>query len=90
MARRRAAGLQSAYKSPTATVPGAKMGHEVGMAEFDPAADTMFSPGSMPASAWDPPLSRTEAVLRAILLISFGAVLALEAYLIWQVVRLIG
>ena len=66
------------------------MGHEVRMAEFDPAAETMFSPGKLPASAWDPPLSRTETVLRAILLASFGAVLALEAYLIWQVVRLIG
>jgi hypothetical protein len=66
------------------------MGHEVRMAEFDPAAETMFSPGNFPASAWDPPLSRTETVMRAILLASFGAVLALEAYLIWQVVRLIG
>ena len=35
-------------------------------------------------------LSRTEALLRAILLSSFVAVLALEAYLIWQVVQLIG
>jgi hypothetical protein len=66
------------------------MGHEVGMAQFDPAADTMFSPGNLPAGVWHPRLSRTETVLRAILLASFGAVLALEAYLIWQVVRLIG
>lgn len=60
------------------------------MAEFDPAADALFLPGNLPASEWDPPLSRTETALRAILLVSFGAVLALEAYLIWQVVRLIG
>jgi len=82
--------LQSAYKAATAAVSGAKMGHEVGMAEFDPTADTMFSPGNLPENAWVPPLSRIERMLRAILLISFGAVLALEAYLIWQAVRLIG
>jgi len=83
-------GLHSAYKGPTLSRRSAKMGHEVRMAEFDPTADTSFSPGNQPAGVWDPPLSRTEAILRAILLSSFVAVLALEAYLIWQVVQLIG
>lgn len=66
------------------------MGHEVRMAEFSPAADDFFSPERMTAGASEASLSRTEHVLRAILLTSFGAVLALEAYLIWQVVRLVG
>jgi hypothetical protein len=66
------------------------MGHEAQMAELDPAAETMLSPGDLVGAGWDPPLSRTEVALRSILVLSFGAVLALEAYLIWQVVRLDG
>jgi hypothetical protein len=47
-------------------------------------------PAQLTGGGWEGPLSQTERALRAFLLLSFAAVLALEAYLLWQVVRLFG
>jgi hypothetical protein len=53
-------------------------------------ARSRLMPAQLTGGGWEGPLSQTERALRAFLLLSFGAVLALEAYLLWQVVRLFG
>ncbi len=44
----------------------------------------------LPAETLDPPLTTTARLIRGALLLGFMTVLATEAWLLWQVWRLIG
>jgi hypothetical protein len=44
----------------------------------------------LPAETLDPPLTSSERVIRGALLLGFLAVMGTEAWLLWQVWRLIG
>jgi hypothetical protein len=56
---------------------------------LDAKMDTTFEI-ILPAETLDPPLTTAEQLIRGALLLGFLAVMGTEAWLLWQVWRLIG